>query len=675
MSIYTNLQGRLRNTNLPKSHALLPVFETVVNSIHAIEERDIPIESGKILLKIQRNPQLSYETDSIDHKKDIDGFIVEDNGIGFNENNMKSFETLDSDHKIDKGCRGVGRLLWLKAFKRISIESVFLDSSRKSMKRTITFDSQNGVRSQLQENDTKSDVETHVFLNDFVSKYSSATPKSINPIANALLEHCLWYFVRKEGIPNIVVQDEEQSIYLNELFSQYIHESASEENIQIKKYDFHLTHIKFRSSSNKTHGLSFCAGSRLVREESIIGKIPGLYGKISDDNGDFIYSCYVSSSFLDEKVRSERTSFDIAENVEGFLTEFDVSLNDIRRSVLVKSTDYLKEYLEDNLNAGKERVDKYVAEKAPRYRPILSHIESDELTVDPKISDKELELHLHKQLVEVERKMLEQGHDIMSSEDENIEDYKKRLNEYLKTAEDIKKSDLANYVSHRRVILDLLEKSIQRTKTGKYVKEDLIHELIMPMGKDSNELLSDAYNLWLVDERLAFHNYLASDKTLNSMPITNSSSNKEPDVCALNVYDNPILVSEKQSLPLASITVIEIKRPMRNDAKAGEEKDPIEQALKYLDRIRNGKVRTASGRPIPNSENIPGYCYIICDLTDSIVGRCRYLDLTVSADHLGYFGFHKEYKAYIEVISYDKLVNAAKERNRAFFDKLGLPAT
>jgi hypothetical protein len=29
---------------------------------------------------------------------------------------MLSFETLDSDHKARLGCRGVGRLLWLKAF-------------------------------------------------------------------------------------------------------------------------------------------------------------------------------------------------------------------------------------------------------------------------------------------------------------------------------------------------------------------------------------------------------------------------------------------------------------------------------------------------------------------------------------------------------------------------------
>jgi len=195
------------------------------------------------------------------------------------------------------------------------------------------------------------------------------------------------------------------------------------------------------------------------------------------------------------------------------------------------------------------------------------------------------------------------------------------------------------------------------------------------MRKDSNDMLQDSYNLWLVDERLAFHNYLASDTTLNAMPITGSDSNKEPDLCALNVCDNPILVSEKQTLPLASITVIEIKRPMRNDAKSGNEKDPIEQTLVYLNRIREGQVTTANGRPIPNSEDIPGYCYVICDLTSSIIGRCKFFDLTVSSDHMGYFGFHKEYKAYIEVISYDKLVNTAKERNRAFFDKLGLPTT
>jgi hypothetical protein len=134
-------------------------------------------------------------------------------------------------------------------------------------------------------------------------------------------------------------------------------------------------------------------------------------------------------------------------------------------------------------------------------------------------------------------------------------------------------------------------------------------------------------------------------------------------------------VSEGDALPLASIVVVEIKRPMRNDAAEGEGKDPIEQALGYLERIRQGKVRTASGRPIPKSEQIPGFCHVLCDITPSIENRCKMHDAIRTSDGLGYFFYHKQYGAYVEVISFDRLVNSAKERNRAFFDRLGLPTT
>ena len=48
------------------------------------------------------------------------------------------------------------------------------------------------------------------------------------------------------------------------------------------------------------------------------------------------------------------------------------------------------------------------------------------------------------QLAEIERQLLVKGHEIMNPQtEENVEEYQERLNEYLKTAEDIKKSDLA----------------------------------------------------------------------------------------------------------------------------------------------------------------------------------------------------------------------------------------
>ena len=195
----------------------------------------------------------------------------------------------------------------------------------------------------------------------------------------------------------------------------------------------------------------------------------------------------------------------------------------------------------------------------------------------------------------------------------------------------------------------------------------------MPMRVDSHEVRPNDCNFWVVDERLAFHEYLASDKPLSSMPITDSKSGKEPDLMALQVFDNPILVSEKDDVALASIVVVEIKRPMRNDAKEGEEKDPIEQALGYLGRVREGDVKTVDGRPIPEDKKIPGFCYVLCDITPSIKKRLLIHDAVLSSDKLGYFYYHKALNAYVEVISFDGLVNRATARNRAFFDRLSLP--
>lgn len=676
MSLHTNLQGRLRNTSLSKNHGLLPVFEAVVNSIHSIEEKGNLGTLGQITLELIHSNQTAFDLDTPE-AREIIGFKIQDNGVGFDDANMNSFETLDSDHKIEKGCRGVGRLLWLKAFNRADVSSVYKAESGELLQRIFAFDAKEGVRV---ENPIKvkegSNTQTSIHLDGFDESYRASSPKTAQTIAGALLEHCLWYFVRGDGAPQIFVKDGEERISLYDLYDKYMHSSAQPESIVIKGQPFELTHIKFRASANKKHSMSLCAAKRLVKEESIHGKIPGLYGKITDDSGDFIYACYVSSPYLDDRVRSERTSFDIAENFDGIFANTEISLKDIREHVIERAKNYLQDFLAANVKAGRERVEVFIFQKAPRYRPIVSYIDEQELIVDPNISDKDLELHLYKHWTEVERKLLEQGHDIMKPvENESLDDYQQRLNDYLRTAADIKKSDLANYVSHRRVILDILEQSIQRLDNGKYAREDLIHGLIMPMGKDSNEVFLDSCNLWLIDERLAFHNYLASDKTLNGMPITGNKSTKEPDICALNVCDNPILVSEKQSLPLATITVIEIKRPMRNNAKAGEENDPIEQALGYLNRIREGKVKTAKGLLIPNSAEIPGYCYVICDLTETIVQRCKIFDLTPTSDHMGYFGYNKNYKAHIEVISYNRLVQAAKERNRAFFEKLGLPCS
>ena len=89
-----DLIGRVRNFELPRTKPLMPLFETIVNSIYAIEERQQNDDKvkGYINIQIIRESQMWLHTDGIDSSiNDIIGFVVIDNGIGFDDNNMKSF--------------------------------------------------------------------------------------------------------------------------------------------------------------------------------------------------------------------------------------------------------------------------------------------------------------------------------------------------------------------------------------------------------------------------------------------------------------------------------------------------------------------------------------------------------------------------------------------------------
>ncbi len=202
----------------------------------------------------------------------------------------------------------------------------------------------------------------------------------------------------------------------------------------------------------------------------------------------------VPHRFWISNVRPERIGFDIKEISDDLFSETELDLKDIRDAVIHSVSAHLEGYLQENRKAGRERVEYYASHKAPRYRPILARIADDKLNVDPDISDKELELLLHKQLSEIEGSLLSEGHEMMNfGKDESPAQYRTRLASYLDKVDDLKKSDLANYVFHRKVILDILQKAIQRGANGKYAREDLIHELIMPMRKTSNEIRLDSW--------------------------------------------------------------------------------------------------------------------------------------------------------------------------------------
>lgn len=311
MKLETNLPSRLRNTKLPQSKGLFPLFEAIINSIHGLEAGGISADEGQILVMIERegSPLFDETSDASlpNSSEPIVGFKVIDNGIGFNDENFQSFITLDTQYKIDKGGRGIGRLLWLKAFDRVEIESCFLSDQGAHKQRNFHFSPEGISNHNIQDTDDQIKRNTSIHLRGFMDPFRSNTPKTASAIARSIVEYCLWYFVRPGGAPRIMLVDRGDKISLNGLYESLMHTSADFDWIQIKDIQFDLLHVKLRSTTSSIHSIGYCADDRLVEKEKLNKYILGLHGKISNGE-EFVYMCYVSSSLLNERVDPVRNT-------------------------------------------------------------------------------------------------------------------------------------------------------------------------------------------------------------------------------------------------------------------------------------------------------------------------------------------------------------------------------
>jgi hypothetical protein len=164
-----------------------PVIEAIVNSIEAI--REAKRMDGKIIIKPIRSTQIPMDSEAL---PDITGFVVEDNGIGFNTENRNAFDTLFTDYKVNMGGLGVGRFIFLKYFENARFSSIYRDNG-KYRKREFTL----GSKTDIIENETDnpieaSDTSTIVTLDGLRQQ---GYDKKLDTIAKKLLERILIFFV------------------------------------------------------------------------------------------------------------------------------------------------------------------------------------------------------------------------------------------------------------------------------------------------------------------------------------------------------------------------------------------------------------------------------------------------------------------------------------------------
>lgn len=640
----SNLEGRLRKYKLPKSNALLPLFEAIVNSIDSLIDEEK--EKKYIKIYIIRN---LVQTDILNDNKlgDIKGFWIEDNGSGFNKKNFDAFQELDTLNKIDKGGKGIGRLSWLKAFDNVEIKSIYNDKNQyKEKKFKFNINYENGINLEYEKKSTQNECNTIIKLENLKNPYCKNISKKAETIANKIIEHCLYYFtLNKIDFSIFDEQDSDNLIDINKLYTEQY--KSEKENIEIDGNSFQFIKVLSTISENK---ILYCANNRVVKDDKLSKHIVELKTSLPDDK---YIQYFILSDIFNKTVNDERTDFE-----SNLFTDLNIDfkkleekiINHIDRSLSVQ----IKQQKEDNRNY----LNEYVKKEAPQYSKILRYATEEQIRKVHKDMKSDLideELFHIKQCVEKDIKLVSKELDTL--DDESVKSLIEKV-----TA--LNSTNLIEYVIYRKSIINTLSKYL---KIDEKTIEDDIHKLIYPMQTVENKDYSE-HNLWLIDDRLAFHNFCASDIQFKKF-LDESVSAERPDIL---IFDKPFIYTPNKEY-INSMVLIEFKRPKRNDYNLS--KNPVTQTIDYLKEIdKSEHITDNDGLTITINKNIQKQVYIIADLTTTFetIVETYFGWLIKSSDRTGYFGYEPISKTYFEIISYEKLLKDVKNRNKVFFEKLGI---
>lgn len=477
-----DLQGSVNKIKLGKNKGIFSLFEAIVNSI----------QSNSTLIKIEICRDLEKQLIVHKNSKPIKKVVITDNGNGFNNDNYKSFKTINSTQKIAMGGKGVGRLSWLKVFKNVLLESTFEEGS-KNYFRSFEFNFDNEVKENVfKEMDKKTSLsETKIELSSIHDYYYDAFPKTARRMADNILYHCLGYFIQKEF--EIIVFDEDETINLRAIFNEELKEKIKRKNIKIREYDFEMMYLTLPKERISSHEIGLMADEREVKRKPVATDNNDIFKVPFTSSGEEKYSLtYLKGTYLDDNVTEDRTDFRFSKG-SLFLNETEIAT--------AVSKELLNEFeneIETIKQKNSKRIDNFLYEN-PFYKSLYNYNPELVETINPDISDDSLDEKFYKfaknQKNEIDKTL----------KDFTLEgDYNNNFSELIGKIESLNTYELSKYVLHRKFIIEILEKVLQKKENSKnYAYEKDLHNLIYPMKKTSDEINYEDHNLWLLDDRLS----------------------------------------------------------------------------------------------------------------------------------------------------------------------------
>lgn len=469
-----------------------PLLEAISNSLEA------NAKNVKIKFFVDRSPLVTGQTIN-----KICGYRIEDDGDGFNDKNIKSFLTYMTDYKIDLGCKGIGRITWLKVFTNIMVKSIVGDNSIE-FKFNELFD-KDRIKYSLTSVVEKPRT-TISFIGVRKSYYERGkidlrTEANLEDIRTAIEEHFLVKLSllkasgRQFNIAIYVDGVEKVEPICNATLIDLREKDFSISGTDHNVYNFKLFYKFFNDMARQKRATYFCANGRTVKH--IPERIS--YSTLPENKSSIML---LTSKYFDEHVNEERNEFDIPETrapLEGGLS-WDMINSQLQYKIDEVLLEYFPNLEEDN--------DKKISELINEYPYLAKYIKKD----TSRIKDKE-------KILKNSKKQYEQDKENTSIKFKKMLDENKiNTDVFYKTIEkvqDISARELAEYIVYRKQIITALRKMNDDNER----KESILHNLFMKMRTESGNENRAVYdnNLWLLDDKYMTYVYAASDLTVEKI--------------------------------------------------------------------------------------------------------------------------------------------------------------
>ncbi len=671
-----DLAGAVTATHVPVSRPLLPLFEAISNSIYALGEGG---SGGAIRVKVLRDPrqtEFAFEGRT-GQAGTIIGFTVTDDGVGFDERHIRSFQTLYSPLKKLSGGKGIGRYTWFKAFSVVEITSHYVSPTGIKARRWKYMDGDAELRAWEDVPATRSTAGSEVTLRGMRAEYEARCPKGVDTIAYRIVDHFLVLHVL-QALPKIFVEgDGDEGVFeANSIYQDVIVRSERIQCRVLDTHDFTVHLLMLRHHAELPGAIAYCAGGRAVDEhdpDTVIADVPKSFA--GPDGRLLSFRAYVSGKLLEDHHDSFRSVFYFDKGARGqrVLYPDRPSWVNIQEALQPACETFIKNEIAAARVGRDEKVERHL-ENAPWYRSVLAARPEVKGKIPVTSGEQAIEMALYKATLDWRVEVFERGAqllDELKSEGADFDALREKLWTHQETLKTEALGDLTRYIHHRRAVLQFLENYLSHIGgTKAHVQEKVVHDLFFRRGTDSTTTGYFSHNLWVLDDQLTFHHYAASDLALSAHRGHKRKSRKEPDVA---VYSRAIFTERDDEQALCtSVVIIEFKKPGRH--AFGTDDDPVQQVRNYADLIHTGTAKTDDGKTIEVGEGTRYFGYVIADPSRDLNEIVKHYGMRQLPNGSGWAHSFSgdDSEIYVEMLTYTQALVMAKRRNAAFFHLLGV---